>query len=220
MGWDIAWSPDSTRVAVWDSLFGTIGVYGLDGARQTQLTMPPGWEPSGDHDPMWMPDGTSLRVADVEVPLDGGTPRQLTWDPEDYSPDGSHVAYVDHRSLIVARSDGSEPREVFGGFVWNPTWSPTGERIAFITHGDGNQYFAELRVLDVATGSVTLLTEAERGSWLGVSVIGFSPQGDRILFSRTERRGSGEGSLWSIGVDGSDARLVVAGTIQGEWLSR
>jgi Tol biopolymer transport system component len=75
-GWKIAWSPDSTRVAVWDRLFETIGVYGVDGARQMQLTMPPGWEPSGDHDPVWMPDGTSLMVDDVEVPLDGGAPRE------------------------------------------------------------------------------------------------------------------------------------------------
>lgn len=72
----------------------------------------------------------------------------------------------------------------------------------------------------MATGSVTLLTEAERGTWLGVEVLGFSPQGDRILFSRTEDRGAGESSLWSIGVDGSDARLVVAGTTFGDWLSR
>lgn len=225
-GWHVAWSPDSTRVAVWDVTFETIGVYGLDGARQTQLTMPPGWTPSGDNDPEWTPDGTSLTVENVVVPLDGGTTRQLLARDGNYSPDGSHVAYVDHRSLIVARSDGSEPREVFGNWVWSPTWSPTGERIAFVTHvtrGDGNRYFAELRVLDVATGSVTLLTEAERGTWLGVTVIEFSPQGDRILFSSTEDRGSGEpegGALWSIGVDGSDPRVVVAGTIEGEWLSR
>jgi hypothetical protein len=44
-------------------------------------------------------------------------------------------------------------------------------------------------VLDVVTGSVTLLTEAERGSMLGL--IGFSPEGDRILFSRTEERRTG-----------------------------
>jgi hypothetical protein len=77
----------------------------------------------------------------------------------------------------------------------------------------------ELRVLDVATGSVTLLTEAERGSFLWV--IGFSPEGDRILFSKTgSTEEAGDGSLWSIGVDGSDARLLVAGTGWGDWLSR
>ncbi len=222
-GWQIAWSPDSTRVAVWDAYFPetgfTIGIHGLDGARQTQITMPPGWNPSGDHDPVWMPDGTSLMVDAMEVPLDGGTPRRLSWGAAAaYSPDGSHVAYVDHGSLMIARSDGSEAREVFGDLVWSPTWSPSGDRIAFVAH-DGRENFAELRVVDVATGSVTLLAEAERGSWLGVSVIGFSPQGDRILFSRTEDRGAGEASLWSIGVDGSDLRRLVRGTAWGDWWS-
>ena len=44
-----------------------------------------------------------------------------------------------------------------------------------------------------------------------------SPEGDRVLFSKIE---DGEPSLWSIGVDGSDPRLLVAGTTQGEWLLR
>lgn len=219
-GWDIAWSPDSTRVAVWDEYFETaftIGIYGLDGARQTQLTMPRGWEPSGDHDPVWAPDGTSLIVADTEVPLDGGAPQQLGWGGDAYSPDGSQVAFVENRSLVVARSDGSGVREVFGDWAGDPTWSPTGERIAFTTH-DGTRYFSELRIVDVATGSATLLTEAERGS--SVRVIGFSPQGDRILFSVTENREEGESSLWSISIDGSDAHRLVAGANQGEWRSR
>ena len=41
-GWGISWSPDSTRVAVWVRWGETIGVYGLDGERQTLLTVPPG----------------------------------------------------------------------------------------------------------------------------------------------------------------------------------
>ncbi len=220
-GWGIAWSQDSTRVAVWDTLHETIGVYGLDGVRQTQLTES---IESGDHDPMWMPGSTSLVLTNVEFPLDGGTPRQLPLPAPAvgrsiaYSPDGSHVAYGTRRSLTVARSDGSEPREVFGDWAGDPSWSPTGDRIAFTTSGRGPAWgSAEVRVLDVATGSVTLLTEGERGTYL--SVIGFSPQGDRILFSKAEDRQRGEHSLWSIGVDGSDARLLVAGTSQGNWLS-
>ena len=41
--------------------------------------------------------------------------------------------------------------------------------------------------------------------------------GSLLLFRKDEGRRS---SLWSVGVDGSDARLVVDGTWQGEWLSR
>ena len=75
-GWDIGWSPDATRVAVWDTLFETVGVYGVDGARQAQITMPSGWQPAGDHDPAWLRDGT-LSVDAVELPLDGGAARTL-----------------------------------------------------------------------------------------------------------------------------------------------
>jgi hypothetical protein len=183
-GWDIRWSPDSTRVAVWDSFDETIGVYGVDGTRQTQITLPHVSEgmTGGDIDPYWSLDGTSLYVGGAELPLDGHPLRRIFDGSDVYSPfgdsrDGSHYAYVDHRSLKVARSDGS--------------------------------------------GSVTVLT-VERGTSLGE--IGFSPQGDRILFWRSEGEdpegAGGEYSLWSIGVDGSDARLLVEGTMVGEWRPR
>ena len=72
----------------------------------------------------------------------------------------------------------------------------------------------------VATGDVSMLAEGDPGADL--QVIGFSPRGDRILFS--SRLGDPsrtlEQSLWSVGVDGSGARLIVDGTTEGEWLSR
>ena len=230
--YEIGWSPDSTRVAVWDSIGDPvanggypIGIYGLDGDRQTQLTVPLGMHPGGEHGPMWLPHGEALMFpwSDVVIPIDGSTPYHLELAdlPGDglvtYSPDGSLVAYVTLRSLTVARSDGSEPRKVLGEWAGSLTWSPTGDRIAFTKHGPGDASIRnELGVIDVATGSVTLLTEAERGS--GLWVIGFSPQGDRVLFSKTSDRGAS--SLWSVGVDGSDARLLVAGTDSGDWLTR
>ncbi|HET7929543.1 MAG TPA: hypothetical protein VFM40_08335, partial [Actinomycetota bacterium] len=45
---------------MWVTVFETIGVFGVDGERQALLTMPPGWRPAGDHDPVWLPDGKSL----------------------------------------------------------------------------------------------------------------------------------------------------------------
>jgi Tol biopolymer transport system component len=232
-GWLISWSPDSTRVAVWVRLWETIGVYGLDGERQAVLTVPPGMMAPGDFDPVWLPDGESLMVPyGVEIPLDGSTPRKLPWaDAHEgeatYSPDGSRVAYTtrtpleglvlqfgEHQggSFVVAAADGSHAQEVFGNLVWKPVWSPTGDRIAF-TSGNGT----ELRMVDVATGTVTLLVEKDGSDIL--SVLDFSPEGDRILFSHTEDRGAGVSSLWSINVDGSDLRRIVAGTAWGDWLS-
>jgi Tol biopolymer transport system component len=166
------WSPDSTRVAVWDRFPETIGIYGLDGSRQTQLTMPDWWSLPGDVDPQWMPDGASVFVdPNVELPLDGGAPRRLPGGPPPGpggDPDGFDVG-VDDGALTIARTDGS--------------WSMT-------------------------------LVPAERGTKL--EDLQVSPERDRVLFSKIE---DGEPSLWSIGVDGSDPRLIVAGTTQGEWLT-
>ncbi len=170
-GWLVSWSPDSTRVAVWVRWGKTIGVYGLDGVRQTLLTLPPGLMAAGDFDPVWSRDGASLLVPHgVEVPLDGRTPLQLP--PDDprtgaaYSPDGDRVAYHGSRGqLIVAAADGSGARDVIQGQVTDFVWSPTGDRIAF-------SYATELRVIDLASGTVTPLAGNGRGELaLGTRVL-------------------------------------------------
>jgi DNA-binding SARP family transcriptional activator/Tol biopolymer transport system component len=216
-GWDISWSPDSTRVAVWATVFEAIGVFGVDGERQALLTMPPGWRPAGDHDPVWLPDGKSLVLQGVVIPIDGSTPYKLPSARGTPSPDGSHVAHASRKSLVIAGVDGSNPQVVFDDGVWNPVWSPTGDRIAFTTWKRGSGGVNHLRVLDAATGTVTLLAEAGGSDQL--EVIDFSPESDRILFARMEGR-IGAGSLWSVNADGSDApRRLVAVTSWGDWLS-
>lgn len=240
---EIAWSPDSTRVAVWDEYHlrvgtYTIGVHGIDGTRQAQIEMPPGWEPSDGGAPIWTPDGASLIVSELEVPLDGDTPREIPFhgtftDPSGgwwpgalaYSPDGSQMAYGTPQGLMVARADGSDPREVSGDGAHTAAWSPNGELIAVASADPGDrpdtpegilyeQSPNRLRVVDVATGSTTLLSE---GAWF--EVIGFSPDGDRVLFGEHRdvagQPGTFLDSIWSIGVDGSDARQIVVGAYTG-----
>ena len=137
---------------------------------------------------MWTPDGTSLLVDDVEVPLDGSTPRQL---PQDGSgrllarriARRVHRQQVDGR-LVVAAADGSDAREVVGRWVLDPVWSPTGDRIAFTYSEEDVWRSNELRVLDVATREVTPLAGMD-GS-VEIWNIQFSTEGDRILFARTE----------------------------------
>jgi Tol biopolymer transport system component len=234
-GWGISWSPDSTRVAVWVRFGETIGVYGLDGERRAVLTVPPGiMKKPGDSDPVWSRDGGSLLVPrGVEIPLDGSAPRKLPSDDPrtetsaTYSPDGSRVAYTTAGSLVVAAADGSHARQVLERWVQSPVWSPTGDQIAFTyTETVRWPYATELRVLDLATGTVTSLAGIDPGDPAGrvgtyEGTIDFSPDGDRILFSRTEGLGSDVSSLWSVNADGSDVRRLVTEASQGsgDWLS-
>jgi Tol biopolymer transport system component len=181
----------------------------------------------GDFDPIWLPDGQSLLVDDVVVPIDGSTPYRLPLADRGlaegtYSPDGSRVAYVDNGSLVVAGADGSNAQAVFRGDVTqlpgSLVWSPTGDRIAFTsTRVSGGWRPNQLQVLELATGAVTLLAEADGSDQL--EVIDFSPEGDRIHFSRLKDGLIGVGSLWSVNADGSDLRRLVGVTAWGDWLS-
>jgi WD40 repeat protein len=212
-GWQISWSPDSRRVAVMDrwAIEGqgddaTIGVYGLDGTRQAALTVPSALVPPGDYSPVWSRDGSSILLPGLQVPLDGEAPTPLPNDADRswfgvYSPDGSRFAYVNRRSLVVADADEPDAQKMSGAWeFWDLAWSPNGELVAY----DADD--TELLVRDTATGVDTSLvdvTESER-----LNVVEFSPDGDRIFFTRSDADGS-RISLWSISVDGSDLRRLV-----------
>jgi Tol biopolymer transport system component len=73
----------------------------------------------------------------------------------------------------------------------------------------------KLRVRDVATGRVTSPVNVSGSERL--RVIEFSPEGERILFSRTEDMDSGVSSLWSINANGSDLRRLVSRIEWADW---
>ena len=215
-GWGFAWAPDSTRVAVWKTFGRTIDVYGVVGDRQASLRLPPRMAPHYDSDPgVWMPDGSALLLYGMfVVPLDGSAPHDAALPGQaTYSPNGTRVAVVTGNSITVLDAAGSLVSEVDKRLDGVDAWSPDEEHFASLSHG-------ELNVVDVASGSVTVLPEATAALNGGNEILGirgFSPQGDRILYETGDGTGS---ALWSIGVDGSDARLLVAGTTQGGWRSR
>jgi Tol biopolymer transport system component len=157
-----------------------------------------------------------------------------------FSDDGTRAAFtttlptvaggpgVDFYSLVVAQADGNPIRTLIGGqngsngpidgdAYWAPLLSPSGDRVAFLASSGPNDQQAtrtyELRVLDVASGTVTSL--ASSGMGLVIDPIRFSPGGDRILGSRTDA--NGVSSLWSVQIDGSGAQLLVPGTSWGDW---
>jgi Tol biopolymer transport system component len=183
-------------------------------------------------------------VSELEIPLDGGTPREVPYlrgyldrsgggwtSGVAYSPDGTQIAYGTPEGLMVAPADGSDPRVVSDDGAHDAVWSPNGELIAVASNGDGlgniaggeKNYTGEwlteqspnrLRVVDVETGVATLLSE---GAWF--EVIGFSPDGDRVLYGEHREVSTQPGtyldSIWSVGIDGSDPQQIVVGTYSG-----
>ncbi|HEV8403946.1 MAG TPA: hypothetical protein VGQ31_13030 [Candidatus Limnocylindrales bacterium] len=174
------------------------------------------------------------------LPIDGSTPRRLPADDprqhvlfSAYSGDRARMGYIDYpnsASLVIATSQGSQLRVLAGAVPGpngygpgpaydDPVLSPTGDRVAFTwspasydLSADTSRNVNELRVVDVASGTVRTLAIVTGNPFL--RPIAFSPDGGRILYA------SGHGddhALWSIAVDGSDARLLVSGTDWGDW---
>ena len=106
-------------------------------------------------------------------------------------------------------------------------WSPMGDRVAYVLSreirqdADGNASLltSDLWLVDPTGATATMLVTA-----LGsrpIEALGFSPDGDRILFSKNEEAGSSEasGSLWSVNKDGTGARMLVADVDVGAWVA-
>lgn len=154
---EVAWSPDSTRLAIVDetgrySARSRLLVVGVDtGEPHMQVVAGPERVDS----PSWSPDGRALAFESsrsgnwevYSVPADGGAPTNLTRHPAfdalpAWSPDGEKIAFVSNRERA------SEPAEldVFvmtpaGDSAWklasdpHPSsplaWSPDSSRLAF-----------------------------------------------------------------------------------------
>jgi len=103
-----------------------------------------------------------------------------------WSPDGGWLSISAGPSAYILRPDGSSLRQVPGG----PSWSPDGRTMA-ITRPDG----------------VLLVGSAEGPGLVALGSIpgptAWAPDGSRFAFVR-------DGNLWTVAIDGSDARNVTA----------
>ncbi len=215
--------------------------YALDGALQSRLTMPPGYPLYGDWDPLWGPDGASIVVRSLRLPIDRSEPRRWVTDASGQrvtvsaptmSANGETVAFFGSigpttTAVYVAQTtDLRATRLVVGpdrtidvAMARQLIVSPAGDLVGVPTmrdatrDNDGNLITAtrELVVIDVASGEVRTLVTASVEH--PIRPLGFSPDGRRVLYSMDVDTPS----LWSTDVDGSDTRLLVSGVAWGAW---
>jgi TolB protein len=93
-----------------------------------------------------------------------------------------------------------------------PSWSPTGDRIAYVGTGDSLDEHLddqELYVMDADGGNVRRLTSNHDADWSP----SWSPDGKQILFARGRRLGEegSETSLYLMNADGSGERVLLRG---------
>jgi eukaryotic-like serine/threonine-protein kinase len=176
------YSPDGRQIA-FSVGGGGIFVMGATGESPRRLT-------SVGSDPAWSPDGQRLAFGTEGV-----------WNP--------YVVNSTGRILIVD-AGGGEPIPLIGdptNTVYQPSWSPSGSRVAYWVERDG--------VRDIATvgssgGEQVLVTDDLAVDWAPT----WSPDGHHLYFASDR---GGTMGIWRIGVDESSGRprgapeLVTAG---------
>jgi Tol biopolymer transport system component len=101
------------------------------------------------------------------------------------SPDGKRIAFDSdrdgERSVYLANADGTDVQRVTsGGYAAVPTWSPDGERIAFIRAEPDRPRVWNLWLMTISTGELRRLTHFAYGQTWGAS---WFRDGHRVAYS-------------------------------------
>jgi hypothetical protein len=219
-----AWSPDGTKIA----FFGKPGISQLGGAYISDAGI---WlidSQGGNPQQLisidrvknlnWSPDSTKIAF-EVEAP--NGTADIIIIDAQGgqlmhrypgaqptWSPDSQKLAVktcAPACGLWQVNFDGSEAKPLTtDGTDSYPTWSPTGQFLAFTSRRDGNW---EIYLLRLDDNSLQRLTNRPATDVTPI----FSPNGQEI-YLRTDDQGGGDAwRITAITIDGSSERLVKEG---------
>ena len=186
-----AFSPDSTRIAFESNRDGNSEIYVMDadGRNVRRLTS----DPATDQSPAWSPDGTHLAFmsdrnnrASTDIytmsAADGSGLERLTtdlanWAPQ-FSPDGRELAMQVNRDVQVIDLASKALRRLTSDpdNGMNPTWSPDGRRIAFVTTRNGR---AQIFGMNADGSDQKALVTRPNGSVIDAR---WSPDGAHLAF--------------------------------------
>ena len=195
---DLAWSPDSNRLAFLsdkekrDQL--QIYVAPVDGSAARQLTHLTGFLA----DPHWSPDGKQLAFLFTENAPRAAGPLEAV------PPDTGVIeerAFEQRLSTVEVRSGRVRQLSPPDLYVYEYDWSPDGQQFAAIAapgSGDNNWYIAQLYTLSLASGEMKSILKPG----MQIAVPRWSPDGKTIAFIG--------GLMSDEGVNGGDIYVVSA----------
>jgi Tol biopolymer transport system component len=205
--WDVdsdywTWSPDGMRVAYWRDH--GVWVMNANGSERRRIVRGDRWGYT------WSPDGRRLAyygagicVVDIAHPRERriGLGGNVAW-----SPRADLLAFLRGDTLVVTRTDGTDPRVISAGVYATPRWSPDGKRIAYVRQEGGIGTAAHLYVADPdGTNARALTPRMARFDLFEYSAeFDWAPSGDRIVL-----RASGRAFVLS--TDGGDPKMVADG---------
>jgi Tol biopolymer transport system component len=127
-----------------------------------------------------------------------------------WSPDGTEIIFADNKApggdstLYRINSDGTNLQGLYyrGLFTWNTPydWSPDGSKILLTLSNHGNAHSAEIYEMDLASSSLTRLTNDA----IWQDYMSYSHDGSQILFSAEDTPGS---SRWDLYISPASAPI-------------
>ena len=140
--WISSWSPDGNQIVFESKRDGNYEIYVMnaDGKNQQRLTD----HPAHDGFPSWSPDGTQIAFMSKR--------------------DGNYEIYIMPAPGSQMEPDRTEPQRLTINHVedFDPSWSPDGEWLAFVSNRDGND---EIYTMRVDSSSVHQLTDPGAQNW-------------------------------------------------------
>jgi Tol biopolymer transport system component len=231
----LVWSPDGSRIAFisgsYSSGFG-VAVAKADGSGSATVSL----DASADAPPSWSADGSEVAFTttnDTDIAIvkaDGSGRRLLVQDvthdlAPSWSPDGSQIAFLRESYgnflLYTIRADGSglhQLGQTYADTAAPPAWSPDSSRLLFAGRKQlgysryGPYYRSDVYTIGADGAGERQLTDSR--SYQAGSNPGWSPDGQRIVFtSGRESTGAGP-QLFVMNSDGSCETQLTSGIVQ------